>query len=141
MDLQKQFDVDKPRDDAVEVTLEDTTLLELFPDTESEIVERKGDRRTVRSRYKALGQEGVATFHFDALLDGSVRFEKVCDGRIWRQLAGKVTFEELGETRTRVRIELSGRTKGLVPEFTIKGAMHDQLDQMSKALRARIEAS
>lgn len=140
MDLQKQFDVDHPRDDVVEVTLEDATLLGLFPDSRSEIVERKGDRRTVCSHYTALGQEGIATFHFDTLLDGSVRFEKVCDGRVWSELTGEVTFEEKGE-RTRVRIELHGRTRAFVPEFTIKGAMHDQLEQMATALRSRIEAA
>ena len=140
MDLQKEFDVNRSRDAAVEVALEDDTLLGLFPDTKSEIVERKDDRRTVRSQYKALGQEGVAIFHFDTLLDGSVRFEKVCDGRVWSQLTGEVTFEEKG-ANTRVRIELRGRTKGLVPEFTIKGAMHDQLEQMVRALRARMESA
>lgn len=141
MDLQKQFDVNRSRDAAVEVTLEDATLIGLFPDSESEIIERAGDRRTLRSRYTALGQEGVATFHFDTLLDGSIRFEKVCDGRVWQELSGEVSFEETSDDRTRVRIEMHGRTKGLVPEFTIKGAMHDQLEQMSKSLRARIEAS
>jgi hypothetical protein len=38
-----------------------------------------------------------------------------------------------------VRIEMDGRTKALVPEFTIKGAMRDQIDQMARALRERLE--
>jgi hypothetical protein len=40
-----------------------------------------------------------------------------------------------------VRIQLEGRTKALVPEFTIRGPMQDQLEQMAKALRRRLSAS
>lgn len=140
MRLQKQFDVSRSRDDAVECVSRDDTLLELFPDARSEIVARSGDRCTVRSRYTALGREGIATFHFDFLLDGSVRFEKVCDGRVWRRLVGELSFEERG-SGTRVVLELEGQTKAFVPEFTIKGAMQDQLEQMASALRQRIESA
>ena len=35
---------------------------------------------------------------------------------------------------------MEGRTKALVPEFTIKGAMRDQIEQMAGALRQRLEA-
>jgi hypothetical protein len=138
--LQKQFDVERNRDAAVERVVQDDALLELFPDAKSEIIERSGERRTVRSRYTALGREGVATFHFDFLLDGGVRFEKVCDGRVWRKLVGEVSFEECG-SGTRVVVELEGQTKPFVPEFTIKGAMRDQLEQMASALRQRIESA
>ncbi len=140
MRLEKSFDVDRPRDLAVRVLGEDETLTGLFPDTETEIVERSGQRKTAVSRYRALGREGEATFHFDFLADGSVRFEKVCDGRVWRQLQGEVTFVPRGE-RTRVSITMEGRTKGFVPEFTIKGPMQEQIDQMARALRRRIEAA
>jgi len=140
MHLEKQFDLKCSRDQAVEIALRDETLVGLFPETRTEIVERKGERRTLRSHYTALGQQGVATFHFDELLDGNVRFEKVCDGRVWRELKGAVTFEDHAGG-TRVRIELSGRTKPLVPEFTIKGAMHDQIEQMAASLRASIEST
>jgi hypothetical protein len=40
-----------------------------------------------------------------------------------------------------VRIEMDGRTRPLVPEFTIKGAMQDQINQMAAALRERIESA
>jgi hypothetical protein len=40
-----------------------------------------------------------------------------------------------------VRIEMEGRTKTLVPEFTIKGPMQDQIEEMAKALKQRIEAA
>ena len=139
MHLEKEFDIRRAREDAVEIALRDETLGGLFPETRTEIVERKGDRRILRSHYPALGHQGVATLPFAALLDGSVRFEKICDGKVWRELKGEVSFEERSGG-TRVRIELSGRTKPLVPEFTIKGAMHDQIEQMATALRVCIEA-
>ncbi len=68
-----------------------------------------------------------------------MNFEKVCDGNVWRELKGTLRFVAEGQ-KTRVRIEMDGRTKSLVPEFTIKGAMRDQIEQMAKALRERLEA-
>ncbi len=138
MRLEKNFDVNRPRDEAVEIVAQDETLLSLFPEGHTELVASEGDRRTTRTHYRALGREGTATFHFTFLLDGSVRFEKVCDGNVWKQLRGEVSFEERGE-RTRVRIELEGSTKAFVPEFTIKGPMQDQIERMAKAVRTRIE--
>ena len=138
MHLETMFDVRCPRDRAVEIIGRDDALIGLFPDARTEIVESRGDRRTARSHYTALGREGTATFHFDYLLDGNVRFEKVCDGRVWKELRGELSFEEKGE-KTRVRIEMEGRTKSLVPEFTIKGPMREQLDGMARALRKLLE--
>ena len=138
MHLEKQFDVKRPRAEAIAITARDETLLGLFPDTKTEIVESTGKRRTARTTYTALGRQGTATFHFDFRPDGNVDFEKVCDGNVWRELRGALTFQEKSG-RTRVRIEMDGRTKALVPEFTIKGAMRDQIDQMARALRERLE--
>lgn len=138
MQLEKRFDVPCDRDRAVEVLARDATLLELFPDAQTEIVESGGDRKTTRSRYRALGREGVATFRFDFLMDGNVRFEKVCDGNVWRELHGEVRLEEQ-EGGTRVRISMDGTTKRFVPEFTIKGPMAEQLEGMAGALRELLE--
>jgi hypothetical protein len=135
--LEKEFDVEQDPEAAYRCVARDETLLTLFPETRTEIVDRQGERRTLRSHYTALGQPGVATFHFTFAPGGEVRFEKVCDGRVWRELTGSVTFRRRGQ-KTRVRIEMDGRTKPLVPEFTIKGAMKDQLEQMADALRARL---
>ncbi|HME71199.1 MAG TPA: hypothetical protein VKM54_15210 [Myxococcota bacterium] len=140
MHLEKQFDVKSSRADAAAVLAEDTTLVELFPDQETEIVARKGNRRTTRTRYRALGREGTATFHFDVDHDGSVRFEKVCDGRVWRELTGSVTLEARGQA-TRVTIEMEGRTKMLVPEFAVRGEMQEQIEQMATALRKKLAAA
>ena len=138
MHLEKEFDVAQDPETAYRSVARDETILTLFPDTRTEIVDSEGDRRTVRSHYTALGQQGTATFHFTFVPEAEVRFEKVCDGRVWRELKGIVTFRPRGQ-KTRVRIEMDGRTKSLVPEFTIKGPMKDQLDQMASALREQLE--
>jgi carbon monoxide dehydrogenase subunit G len=136
MKIEKSFEVGCDRDRAVERVADESTLMSLLPDTE--VVGRKGDRITLESHYKALGREGTATFHFDFLLDGNVRFEKVCDGNVWRDLHGEVTFDECGPG-TRIEIRMEGRTKPLVPEFTIKGPMKDQIEAMARALRDALE--
>ncbi len=139
MRMDKSFDVARDRDHVVEVAASEETLHALFPEAKVEIVERQGDRTTARIHYTALGQEGVATFHFDYLMDGSIRFEKVCDGNIWKELTGEVEFDENGSGCT-VVIEMEGSTKGLVPEFTIRSPMKEQMEQMATALREKIEA-
>ena len=138
MQLEKQFIVNRPHAESIEIAAREDTLTGLFPDSKTEIVESEGNRRTALSHYTALGREGVAKFHFIYRDDGDVEFEKVCDGNVWRELKGLLAFEEKGD-RTRVRVGLTGRTKSLVPEFTIKGAMRDQLEEMVTALRERIE--
>jgi len=140
MELEKRFDVGCPRKLAVETAARDDTLTGLFPDTRTEIVESKAGRKTAVSHYTALGQAGTATFHFEYEDDGNLRFEKVCDGNVWRELSGTLRFEER-RRGTRVTISMQGRTKSLVPEFTIKGPMRDQLEQMAAALREQLEAA
>jgi len=137
--MEKEFDVARPRAEAAALLADDAVLCELFPDTDTEVVARKASRKTIASHYTALGREGTATFHFDFAPGGDVKFEKVCDGRVWRELRGAVTLTERKD-KTRVRIELEGRTKTLVPEFTIRGPMQDQLEQMAKALKRRLSA-
>jgi hypothetical protein len=139
MKLNKEFDVTATRARACEVLGEDATLVGLFPDTKTNIVARSGKRRTTKSVYKLLGQEGEATFHFDAQDDGTVAFAKVCDGRVWKELSGRVTLQERGP-KVRVRIEMEGKTKGFVPEFTIKAPLQKQLDDMAAGLRRRMES-
>ena len=137
MHVEKEFDVTLATAVAYRRVAADETLIDLFPEAKTEIVESDGDERTVRSHYTALGQAGVATFRFRFVPETEVRFEKVCDGRVWSKLEGKVRFRERGG-KTRVCIQMDGRTRALVPEFTIKGAMKDQLEQMARALRERL---
>jgi len=136
--LEKQFDVERSRESAVEIVSRDETLTGLFPDTKTEIVDSGRSRKTTRTQYTALGRPGTATFHFTYTDDGNVEFEKVCDGNVWQELRGTLTFTERGE-RTRVCIEMDGRTKTFVPEFTIRGPMRDQIEQMAAALREHLE--
>ncbi len=140
MRIERHFDVKLPRERALERVARDETLLSLFPEGRVEIVAREGTRRTVRTHYRALGREGTATFHFDVDPGGEVRFEKVCDGRIWRQLAGRVSFASRGKG-TRVTISAEGRTKALVPELAIRGPMQEQIETMAAALRQCIGGS
>ena len=121
MRVEKSFEVSRNRDEVVERLCSDGTLLELLPG-DSEIVESDGDHRTVRTHYQALGREGVATFDFTFLMDGNIRFQKRCDGRIWRELSGEVAIEER-RNGAQLNIQMSGRTKPLIPEFTIKQAI------------------
>ena len=139
MQIERHFEVESSPERVSEIVATDETLLELFPDSRVEIVASEGKERTVRSHYTALGRAGVATFKFTFEEDGSVWFEKVCDGNVWRELSGSVTLEPRGGG-TRVRIEAEGRTKALVPEFTIKLPMQEQIRQMAAALRKRIES-
>jgi len=136
--IEKKFEVRCSREAVVEIAARDETLLGLFADAHTEIVVCEADRKTTRTHYTALGRSGTATFHFTFLPDGDVEFEKECDGNVWRELSGRLSFRAAGE-RTRVRVEMDGRTRPLVPEFTIKGAMRDQLEQMARALREKLE--
>jgi hypothetical protein len=136
--IEKQFEVECPRATAVEIAARDETLLGLFAGAQTEIVACEADRKTTRTHYTALGRSGTATFHFTFPPGGDVEFEKECDGNVWRELRGVLSFRARGE-RTRVRVEMDGRTRPLVPEFTIKGPMREQLDQMARALREKLE--
>jgi len=138
--LEKNFEVDRPPELASRIASRDETLISLFAESKTEIVESEGNRRTTRTHYQALGREGVATFHFHFLPDGRISFEKVCDGNVWQELSGDVSFEKSGKG-TQVTLKMLGRTKALVPEFAIRAPMRDQIEQMASSLRACIEAA
>jgi carbon monoxide dehydrogenase subunit G len=138
MRLTREFEVARSRADAAAVMADEATIVDLFEGARTQVLKREGNKLTTHSTFRALGRDSDATFHFTFAPDGNVRFEKVCDGRIWKKLEGRITFEERG-SRTRVRFEMDGATKGFVPEFTIKLPLEQQLDGMARALRARIE--
>ena len=140
MRLEKNFEVDRRPDFSSRIASRDATLISLFADAKTEIVERKGNRRTTQTHYHALGREGVATFQFHFLPDGHISFEKICDGNVWQELSGTVSFEKRGDG-TQVTLKMVGRTKALVPEFAIRAPMRDQIEQMASSLRACIEAA
>jgi hypothetical protein len=138
--LEKNFEVDRQLDSTCRIAARDETLISLFPDAKTEIVEREGNRRTTRTHYHALGKEGVATFHFHFLSEGRISFEKICDGNVWQELSGTLLFAKRGNG-TQVTLKMVGRTKALVPEFAIRAPMRDQIEQMASSLRACIEAA
>jgi carbon monoxide dehydrogenase subunit G len=134
--LEKEFVVERERDEIVGAFDDDATFEAILPDTR--IVKREGDVRHTVTSYSALGRSGEARFIFTTLVDGNVRFEKICDGNVWRSLQGEVTLDEDGPF-TRVVLRMEGRTKSLVPEVAIRGPMRDQIEQMASALRRRLE--
>ena len=136
MKMERSFTAACSFDAALEVLGSEDTLLQLFPG-KTEIVDRSGDRITTRTHYTALGREGTATFHIDYLMDGGLRFEKVCDGNVWKMLEGSVAIEDQGDDCL-VVLALEGKTKALVPEFTNKGPMEDQIGEMAEALEAKL---
>lgn len=139
MHIDTRFDVDATPEACRRAFDEDDMLRALFPDTRTEVVERSSVRKTIVTEYSALGQQGEATFHFELDDDRAVRFAKVCNGRVWKKLAGQVRFDSKG-AGTRVTISMDGRTKGLVPEFTIRAPLKDQLEQMAGALQRHLAA-
>ncbi len=139
MDLIEHLEVARPRDEVVELLCCDDALLALMPEGQTEIVERDGDRVTTRTRYTALGREGLATFVFTYLMDGNLRFEKVCDGKVWKKLEGRVEIEEIDDENTSIALSLSGCTKALVPEITIRVPMQEQIQDMAAAIEERLD--
>lgn len=138
MKLEREFTIERPREEILCVFDDDATFEEILPDTR--IVEREGSVRHTVSRYRALGAAGEARFVFTTLVDGNLRFEKICDGNIWRSLSGEVALIEDGPF-TRVVLRLEGRTRALVPELTIRGPMREQLESMSRVLQRRMESA
>jgi len=145
VELTSSFEVDRPADTAARIAAGEETLTRLFEGGRTEIVERDGNCCTVRTHYTALGREGVATFQFLYCDDGTIQFEKVCDGNVWRRLEGIVSFAAVKSGRrkggTRVTLHLAGNTKRLVPELAIRAPMKEQLEQMTAALKKRLEQS
>ena len=137
MKFENEFVVRRPLAACANVLGSDATITSLFPDTE--IVSNAGGVRETRTRVSALGAESIVRFKFKGRPDGGMRFEKICDGRIWRSLEGNISLTAVNPETTRVVIALDGSTRALVPEFTIKAPMKDQLQQMTRALRARME--
>jgi hypothetical protein len=134
-----EFIVRRPKAELAQILASDATVTQLFPDTE--IVSSKGGTRETKTRVSALGVESIVRFVFRGAADGGLRFEKICDGRVWRSLVGAIELLPVNDATTRVRLELEGSTKTLVPEFTIRAPMKDQLQQMTRSLRERLERS
>lgn len=139
MKLEREFPVERGRDEIVAALRDDRVLAELLPDTRIEA--GKGGSRETFTRYNALGQDRELHLIFHTEESGDLRFEKVCDGAVWRSLDGCIELESLEARVTNVRIAMEGRTKSLVPEVTIRGTMESQLDQMVDSLQKSLANS
>ena len=136
MKLEREFPVERSREELVSALRNDEVLAGLFPDTRIDTAD--DGRRETYTRYSALGQERELRLIFRTESSGDLCFEKVCDGAIWRSLDGRIELESLEAQVTNVRIEMVGKTRPLVPELTIRGTMEAQLDQMVDSLQASL---
>ncbi len=134
MKLSSEFVVARSREEVARVFDDDATFEALLPDTR--IVSSRDGVRETRTSYSASRD---IRFVFETLPDGDMRFEKICNGNVWRSLVGGVTLEPEGPNHTLVRLRMEGQTRALVPELAIRGPLREQLDQMGQALRERLE--
>lgn len=139
MMLQEEFLVARPRERVATDLDDDRTIEKLFPDTVLEHTV-EGARET-RTPYTALGQTRDVRFVFQTLPDGNIRFDKICDGNVWRALSGRVEVEAVDAGTTRVIITMEGRTRAFVPEVTIRAPMREQMRQMARSLRDQLETA
>lgn len=137
MEFEREFAVRRGREALVAVLRDDKSLTSLMPDTE--IVERRGKERRTLTRAHVMGQSQEIRFVFEERDDGNLGFHKICDGKVWSSLEGAVELHPVTDALTRVRIHMEGSTRAMVPEFTIRTPMRDQIDDMARALRARME--
>jgi hypothetical protein len=137
MRLEHSFVVEREREALLPAFDDDTTFTSLFPQTR--IVSQQGCRRETVTPYTAMGQNRDIRFVFETLPDGVLRFEKICDGNVWRSLQGEIRLEGEGRESTRVVLQMVGQTRAFVPELAIRSPMRQQLDEMARALRQRLE--
>jgi len=135
--IEKEFVVRRPVASAQAVLDDDATLCSLFPDTE--IVSSEGDERRTVTHFSGFGTSRELHFIFRRAAEG-LDFEKVCDGNVWRSLTGRIRLRSLDAESTHVTLQMEGKTRTLVPEAAIRGPMREQIDQMTQALRGRMEA-
>ena len=139
MKFEKEFVVRRPRDAVADELNADETIEKLFPDTQI-VANHDGVRETL-THFSEMGINRDIRFVFTTRADRNIYFEKVCDGNVWRSLDGQIELIAGGPELTRVILRMVGSTRALVPEFTIKAPMREQLDQMTRSLRERLEGS
>ncbi len=135
MHFEREFEVYRSLPEVAALLDDDATLESLLPGTT--VTSRADGTRETRTA-SPLGQSRDVRFRFTRHAQG-LCFEKICDGNIWRSLDGEVRLENLEAGLTRVQLRMQGRTRMLVPELTIRGPMRDRIDQMTRALRVRLE--
>lgn len=136
MRVAKEFFVERSREE-LELLLDgDEAFESLLPGMR--IAKRDGPLREVVAPNPAPGVDRPVRFRFETFPDGELRFEKICDGNVWRSLRGRIELEASGTGRTRVQLRLEGKTRAQVPELEVRLPMQEQVDQMTESLRNRL---
>ncbi len=135
MHFEREFEVHRPLPELAALLDDDATIESLLPGTR--VTPRANGTWETRTA-SPLGLSRDVRFLFTRNSQG-LRFEKICDGNVWRSLDGEVRLESVEAELTRVQLRMQGRTRTLVPELSIRGPMRNQIDQMTQALRTRLE--
>ena len=138
MKLEETFVISRPPKQLLPALDDDATFTSLFPRTR--IVSHQGSRRETITQFTAMGQSRDLRFVFELDPKGVLRFNKICDGNVWRSLQGAVRLEPEGDDSTRVVLQMEGQTRTFVPEVAIRTPMRTQIDEMANALRLRLES-
>ena len=137
MKLHTEFAVALARERVLPLLSRPSTLEKLFPGTRVQTRARGVlEATTPIQRFGAARELRIL---IQPLADGALRFEKVCDGNVWRFLDGRVTVEAVDDAMSIVRIAVEGQTKSFVPELTIRAPLREQLEQIAKLLRRELE--
>ncbi len=137
MRLEEEFVIRRPHAEVAALLDRDETVHAMFPD--AEVVALADGTREARAAYGGLGPTRDVRVQFRTDPSGDLRFDKVCDGNVWRRLEGEVHLLRVNERTTRVVLSLKGETRAFVPELTVRGPVREQFGQLAKALRAQLQ--
>jgi carbon monoxide dehydrogenase subunit G len=139
MRLEEEFVVRKPRPEVAAILDRDETVRAMFPD--AEVIALADGTREARACFSGLGAPRDVRVQLRTDPSGDLRFDKVCDGNVWRSLSGEVRLLAVNERTTRVVVSMEGRTHALVPELTVRAPAREQLGQLARALRSCLQAA
>ena len=94
MHLEKDFTVALDRESVAQNLDADETFVALFPDTK--ITRQVGSLRETLTRVSIGGVAKELRFVFETGTDGNIDFHKVCDGKIWKELKGRIRLDVEG---------------------------------------------
>ena len=135
MHFEREFDVHRPLSEVASLLDDDATIECLLPGTS--VTPRADGTRETRTA-APLGQSRDVRFQFTRHAEG-LRFQKICDGNIWRSSGWRGPAGEPGDGAHPRAAAHAGTHTDLVPELTIRGPLRIQIDRMSQALRVRLE--
>ena len=137
MKLRKEFVVGRPCESVLATLCDSRTIEKLLPGTRVE--ERASGARELITSVGAFASDRELRFLLVELPGRGLRFEKICDGNLWRFFEGRIVAEAIDEQMCTVHITLEGETRAFVPELTVRAPLREHLEHQSKALRAELE--